>query len=75
MSAKKKTMGSNISKSVSSGTDKVPQEQDASYDYQQPSAKAIGFPGRTRCSIPVDVIINQFKWSESQWKLQQISKA
>ncbi|CAL8167286.1 unnamed protein product [Prunus armeniaca] len=59
-SAKKKTVGSNISKSVSSGTDKVPQEQDSSYDYQQPSAKAIGFPGRTRCSIPVDVIINQF---------------
>ncbi|KAB2595028.1 transcriptional activator DEMETER-like [Pyrus ussuriensis x Pyrus communis] len=59
MSAKKQAGGTTVSK-ISSGTDKVRQEKDASYDYQQPSAIAIGFPIRTKSTIPIDDIIHQF---------------
>ncbi|KAM1262971.1 hypothetical protein ACFX2G_028644 [Malus domestica] len=58
-SAKKQSEGITLSK-VSSGTDKVCQEKDSAYDHKQPSAKAIGYPIRTRCTIPIDDIIHQF---------------
>ncbi|KAM1413311.1 hypothetical protein ACFXTO_025927 [Malus domestica] len=41
------------------GVDNVLQEKDASYNYQQPSSKAIGFPVRGH-TISIDNIIHEF---------------
>ncbi|KAM0960559.1 hypothetical protein ACFX15_024989 [Malus domestica] len=41
------------------GKDNVLQEEDASYNYQQPSSKAIGFPVRGH-TISIDNIIHEF---------------